>query len=349
MKILFLPKYHAEGPSSRYRTFNYLKYFKAAGHEVDVRPLMYDGYVRDLYGGKRTNKLQVSLNILNRLFYVLLNARKYDFIVIEKELVSNCPYFIERLVLIGCRYSLDFDDIVSARYKSNALRKLLLGHKINDLSSHAALITVGNRWYWKEITGGNLQYLPTVINIEDYPVEEYKKPDNTVPVIVWIGSPSTVKYLKIIENALQKLGKTHEFKVRVIGGNTVLNGMNLECIRWSGEKEFELLYGSDIGVMPLESSMWENGKCGFKLIQYMASGLPVVASPAPANEEIVTAGENGFIAGNEGEWVEYLSKLLEDKQLRLKMGISARKTIERSYTYQIWGRKYVGMISCGEH
>ena len=90
--------------------------------------------------------------------------------------------------------------------------------------------------------------------------------------------------------------------------------------------------------------MWENGKCGFKLIQYMASGLPVVASPAPANEEIVTAGEDGFIAGNEGEWVEYLSKLLEDKQLRIKLGISARKRIERSYTYRIWGRKYVDMI-----
>ena len=145
---------------------------------------------------------------LNRLSYVLLNGRKYDFVVIEKELVSNCPYFIERLVLSGCRYSLDFDDIVSARYKSNALKKLLLGHKINDLSSHAALITVGNRWYWKEITGGNLQYLPTVIDIEDYPVENHRKPDNTVPVIVWIGSPSTVKYLKIIENALQKLAKT---------------------------------------------------------------------------------------------------------------------------------------------
>jgi glycosyltransferase involved in cell wall biosynthesis len=344
MRILFFPKYHTEGPSSRYRTFNYLEYFRAAGHEVDVRPLMYDGYVRDLYGGKRTNGLKVLLNILNRLSYALLNGRKYDFIIIEKELVSYCPYFIERLVLKGCRYSLDFDDIVSVKYKSNALKKLLLGRKIDALSSRAALITVGNRWYWNEITGDNLQYLPTVIDGEDYPVEGHKKPDNAVPIIVWIGSPITAGYLKIVEKALQKLGKTHEFKLRVIGGNAVLKGLDLECIRWSGETEFELLHGSDIGIMPLESSMWEKGKCGFKLIQYMASGLPVVASPAPANEEIVTVGETGFIAGNEGEWVEYLSMLLEDKQLRLRLGIAARKKIEQSYTYRTWGRKYVDMI-----
>ena len=294
--------------------------------------------MKDLYGGKRTNKLKVLLNILNRLSYVFLNGKRHDLLVIEKELVSNCPYFIERLALRGARYSLDFDDNVSARYGTDALKRLLLGNKINSLSSRAVLTTVGNRWYWKEITGGNLHYLPTVIDMEDYPVEIRRKPDNAVPIIVWIGSPPTVKYLKIVGNALRRLAKTREFTLRIIGGNAEISGVNIECMAWSGEKEFELLYGSDIGIMPLESSMWENGKCGLKLIQYMAAGLPVVASPAPANEEIVTAGEDGFIAGNEEEWIEYLSRLLEDKGLRAALGHSAREKIRRRIP-----------ISCGAH
>lgn len=344
MRILFLPKYHEEGASSRYRTYNYIKYFKEAEHKVDIKPLLYNGYVKDLYSKKRVSRLKVIKNLLGRFYYLLLYRRKYDILIIEKELFKNVPFFLERFLLKGCKYSLDFDDIVSTSYKTNILKEIFFGNKINKLSSGALLTTVGNRWYWNEITRGNLEYLPTVIDIEDYNLNKFNKYQNSVPVIVWIGTPSTVHYLKIIESALQKLSKTKNFLLRIIGADIKIDKINVECLPWSKEKEFEFLFSSDIGIMPLNSTLWEKGKCGFKLIQYMASCLPTVASAAPANEEIIIVGETGFIARDEDEWVNYLSYLIEDKQKRINMGIAARKRIEKNYTYQVWGKKYVEII-----
>lgn len=347
MKILFLPKYHEEGSSSRYRIFNYLEYFIAEGHRTEVRPLFHNGYVKTLYQKKTRSYWKIFLSYLRRLVYLLKNKHQFDVLLIEKELFPNCPYFLETWLLKDCCYTLDFDDAVSTIYKKHPLKRFLLGEKINKLARRAKTVTVGNHWYWNEIIAGNLKYVPTVIDLDHYQRACPGKPDNSIPVIVWIGSPFTIRYVKSLIPVFQKLAEEYYFQLRVIGAEIAIAGVNLECLPWSQEKEFELLYLSDIGIMPLDSTVWEKGKCGFKLIQYMASWLPTVASPAPANEEIVINGEIGFIAQNDTEWYEMLSMLLKNPTLRTEMGAAGRRRVETDYSYQVWGRRLVHLVTDG--
>ncbi|HEY9063030.1 MAG TPA: glycosyltransferase family 4 protein [Pseudobacteroides sp.] len=344
MKILLLPKYHAEGASSRYRLYNYIKYFEKRGHSVDVKPLLFDGYVKNLYARRENSQFDIVRDILKRMLFLLGNKKKYEMLIIEKELFTNVPYFVEGIILKGVNYALDYDDAISINYKKSRLKRLFFKRKIDNLTNRASVVTVGNKWYWNELKCAKLWYLPTVVDLEAYNLLDVEKVQKSTLIIVWIGSPSTVHYLKTIAGALKKLSKKHDFILRVIGADISLEGVRVECVKWSQETEFKLIQESDIGIMPLLDTIWEKGKCGFKLIQYMASGLPTVSSPEPANEEITVKGRTGFIASNEDEWVKYMSILLEDRGIRDKMGLEARRRVEENYSYQVWGNKLVSLI-----
>lgn len=342
IKVLFLPKYFPEGASSRYRYYNYKKYFENNGIEVDYKPLMRDGYVKRYYNGEKNNKFDLLFDIIKRIIFILFNKKKYDYIVVEKELIMFCPYFIEKILLYGCKYALDFDDNPKAPYTKNKIKKFILGNKIDKLVENSYLTTVGNMWYFSEFKSEKLAYLPTVIDIKKYEMKENYITDEIV--IVWIGSKSTSKYLKIIERPLQKLSEKYPIKLKIIGGDIKLDGINIENIKWQEETESIEILNSDIGIMPLEDTYWEKGKCGFKLIQYMGCGLPVVASPAPANVEIIIQEKNGFIAKNDEEWFRYLEYLISDKELRETIGKRNRKRIREKYSYQNWEEKYIQMV-----
>lgn len=147
--------------------------------------------------------------------------------------------------------------------------------------------------------------------------------------IVWIGFLHTMKYLALLRDPLIRLSDKVKFKFRVIAGSSFyIPGVDTEFVLWSEETEAASIQACDIGVMPLIDSGWERGKCGYKLIQYMACGLPVVASAVGANCEIVCDGENGFLVGSENEWADALSKLLSDVTLCQQMGKEGRKQVE---------------------
>lgn len=343
MKILFLTKYYSEGASSRYRYYNYETYFKKNKIEVTYKPLMYDGYVKNYYMNKKKSKIKLLKDVFYRIFYIILNKRKFDHIIIEKELVMYCPYFIEKFLLKKTRYSLDFDDNPNAPYFKNKFINKLYRNKINNLVKNSYICTVGNKWYFQEFKYQNLRYLPTVVDITKYEKKTHYMIDECIN-IVWIGSKSTVKYLKIVEPILQELSQKYNIKLKLIGANIFLEKIKVEYINWNEEIEAIEILKSDIGIMPLKEDYWEKGKCGFKLIQYMASGLPVVASPSPANEEIVEQYVNGYIAKTNEEWKIALEKLIININARKDMGNINRDKIEKKYSYQVWGNKYVNYI-----
>lgn len=344
MKILILSKYDEHGASSRYRSYNYRSYFDKNGISYEFKPLLAEGYVKNLYQNKRFLVFfQQIKSIAQRICFLLFSVKKYDLIVIEKELIPNMPYFVESFLLRKKAYTLDFDDYIATEYKLNAIKRLFLKNKIDSLAKKAKFVTVGNHWYFKEIKSNNLCYLPTVIDITNYPNTESKFNENK-KTIVWIGSPSTKKYLENLIPVLQKIAKKYSYVLKIIGSEIKIEGVKVENVKWDANTEFDELLNSDIGIMPLENTLWEKGKCGFKLIQYMACGLPVIASPAPANEEIVKNEEQGFIAHNNEEWYVYLEKLLIDDTLCALMGQKGRKRIEENYTYQIWGDQYCDFI-----
>ncbi len=340
MRVLFLTKYSEKGASSRYRFYNYRKYLEENGIHPSYRPLFGNSYLNQLYRGNTVMKNLLAVYfILKRMVYIVFNMKKYDHVVIEAELFPYFSYgfdyfFLKRI----SSFSLDFDDNISANYR-NTSRK----DKIPELMKRASFVTVGNRWYFSEFEG-NLIYLPTVIDLCHYSWYDLQEKDE-VPVIVWIGSPSTQRYLSLIEDTLADLSGHQDFKLKIIGGNIPLDPkIRVEYVKWESSSENLELAKSDIGIMPLEDSYWEKGKCGFKLIQYMASGIAVIASDLPANEEIIENSVSGFVVKNHQEWSVKVAELLKNKQLRLSMGKAGRKAVEEKYSYQVWGKKYSEII-----
>lgn len=176
-----------------------------------------------------------------------------------------------------------------------------------------------------------VEYLPTAVDLERYPVEP--RNENPVFMIGWIGSLTTAKYLHLINPALAKVCKGSSMRlVLVDSGQVQLNCVPTEFHAWSEETEVRDIQGSDVGIMPMPEEPWTLGKCGgYKLIEYMDCGRPVVASRVGVNPEIVEDGVSGFLATNTADWVNALNTLYESHSLRQRMGKYGRSRVENKY------------------
>jgi glycosyltransferase involved in cell wall biosynthesis len=156
--------------------------------------------------------------------------------------------------------------------------------------------------------------------------------------IVWIGLAYNFPYIKMLVPALRELQKHYPIVLRIISSSVpVLSGLNVEFRRWSYESEVQDLQTADIGVMPLFDDEWAQSKCGLKLLQYMAVGLPALASPVGVNRKILRHGENGFLAASEEDWYRHLAALCASRELRSRIGQAARETVEAEYSLRRWG------------
>lgn len=157
--------------------------------------------------------------------------------------------------------------------------------------------------------------------------------------IVWIGSPSTAPYLELIRAPLERLARDHSVQLDVIGAIApALAGVETRSLDWSESQEAALIAAADVGVMPLHDTPWEQGKCSFKLIQYMACGLPVVASAVGSNLDVVSA-EHGFLVQTEEQWEQALRTLLDDPTLGRRMGDAGRLAVEQRFCTEVVGRR----------
>ena len=233
-------------------------------------------------------------------------------------------------------YVLDFDDAIFHNYDMNrfAMLRYFFSHRVDRLMEGAKLVLAGNLYLAAraEAAGAQrIEIVPTVVDLLRYTSSHR----SAFPRIVWIGSPSTSQYLLGLAEPLCQLAKRMPFTLRVIGaGDFKLMGVDVEPVLWAEGKEAALIAGCDVGIMPLRNSPWEQGKCAYKLIQYMAASLPTVSSPIGANLEIVVDGETGFFADSTNEWIGQLELLLRDAALRKRMGAAGRARVEGKYSLQ---------------
>ncbi len=171
----------------------------------------------------------------------------------------------------------------------------------------------------------NVKILPIGLKVSDYTVDCPDKDDNIVR-LVWIGSQSTLHYLEEIKPALEEIGSRFDNVIlRIICDDFFdLQNIQIEKYLWSERTRGTDLAESDIGLAPLPDNRFARGKCSFKVLEYAAAGLPVVASPIGTNADYVRDGVTGFFAENTQEWVDKISRLIEDSQLRKKMGQEGR-------------------------
>lgn len=349
LSMLVLTKYDRNGASSRYRSLQYLDYFEQAGIRCTVAPLFSTRYLEFKYARGRAAISEVIRAFVHRL-RALTKARRYDVVFVQAELIPYFPAVLERLlVFLGCNYIVDYDDALFHQYdmhRSPLIRKALT-RKIATVMRKASAVVVGNAYlagYAHRAGASNVHLLPTVIDLHRYSTMPSRRQDE-VFTIGWIGSPSTAKYLHVIHPALAEMCADGRSRVRLIGSGPVdLPGVDVEVVAWDEATEVDEMRTFDVGVMPLTDDPWSRGKCGFKLIQYMACGLPTVASPVGVNSEIVEQGVNGFIAPDLDAWVLALSRLRDDVLLRRRLGETGRSIVEQRYCVQVTAPQWVRIV-----
>lgn len=339
MKILLLTRYGNLGASSRIRSYQYLPYLRQQGIEVTSAPLFQNDYLHNLYAGKKPRLIPVLVAYLGRIGS-LINSRKFDLLWIEYELFPWLPSWIESLMLSkGPPYLVDYDDAIFHRYDLHPRRlvRRILGNKIDAFMRYAATVVVGNDYLRERAIKAGAQQvviLPTSIDLARYPLPE--PGPNELFTIGWIGSPSTTKYLCQIHEALANACAQSKARVVLVGASDP-GWMDIPYVihPWWEDTEVTEVSSFDIGIMPLANNPWERGKCGYKLIQYMACGKPVVASAVGINTRIVESGVNGYLAETTHDWMHAFASLVADADLRQRMGAAGRAKVERDYSIQV--------------
>lgn len=338
MRVLYLTKYSRNGASSRLRSYQFFPYLEANGISVTVSPFFNEEYLDKLYLGIQISKIKF-LNFYLKRFITLFSIYKYDRIIIEKELF---PYFFswfeKILYVLNVKYIVDYDDAIFHNYdlSKNKLILFLLKNKINNVMKYSFCVMAGNNYLAdraKKSGAKKIIIVPTVIDLEKYKVKTNY--NNSKIIVGWIGSPITFKYIKTNKAVFLELLKMDNVELHIIGATEDIGlGSNVKYLKWTEENEVDLISQFDIGIMPLENSPWESGKCSYKLIQYMGCGIPVIASAVGMNNDVVDDGVNGFLVSDERQWLDRLNQLIEDSILREAFGQKGREKIEKDFSIQ---------------
>lgn len=348
MKVLLLSRYPRIGASSRLRSYQYLPGLAESGIEVSVSPLFSEAYLEDFYRSGKKRPTALLLAYWSRLKQ-LLKANQFDLLWVEKELFPWLPAFAEQLLArLGLPLLVDYDDAIFHRYDQSrsALLRTLLGKKIDRVMASASLVTVGNDYLAKraEAAGApRVMRIPTVLDVKRYQVKTVS--EHSPVTVGWIGSPTTAGYLELILEPLRAVARKHPLRLMVVGAQIEpIDDLPVVCVDWSEAHEAELIQQFDLGVMPLADQLWEKGKCGYKLIQYMACALPVIASPIEVNREIVEHGVDGYLAEDAAAWESALIRLIESAPLRQEMGRIGRAKVEQHYSLSRMTARLVSAI-----
>ena len=342
MKVLFIVPYPTEGPSNRFRVEQYFPFLKKNGIEFRIRPFCGVRLYRILYKkGRYIEKIfYLCLSSLAR-FIDIFRSINYDIVFIHREAFPAKNYLFEWLFkLCSKRMIYDFDDSIF----------ITKSVKVKMLLKKADRVIAGNSFLYEYALRFNrhVTILPTPIDTEKYmprPVDQKK--GNIV--IGWIGTSSTSIYLLSISDVFKHLSERYKnIEFRIIGGEIIPGpAMPISKIEWSLKSEVRDLQGFDIGIMPMPDNDWTRGKCAFKVIQYMAVGIPAVASPVGMNKEVVSDGVSGYLVSANDEWREKLCKLIESSQLRQEMGSNGREIVEKRYSLRVNALKFIDVLKMG--
>lgn len=285
-------------------------------------------------------KAQILLRNYLQRWRDLKRAKDFDIIFIFREaLMTRETFFEKRFARSGAKIIYDFDDAIWMNDTSaaNRLFKWMKNpEKIARSIGYADLVFAGNYYLktYAEQFNNNVTVVPTTIDTAEYARVATNRQDFPV-VIGWSGSLTTIKHFQLAIPFLLLLKEKYgdRIQIKVIGDAAYRNEeLGITGVAWSKSNEIVELGGIDIGIMPLPDDPWAQGKCGLKGLQYMAFGIPAVMSPVGVNTEIIEEGKNGFLANSHQEWVEKLSILIDQKELRQTMGENARKTVEERYS-----------------
>ena len=354
-KILFLMAHPIEDASCRYRVHQFVPAFERAGYDCVTSSFSTPELFRVLRSkGHLATKALHTLFCTVRRVLRLARLSSFDLIVIHRETFPFLTPLFERAVLMNHpRVIFSFDDAIHAGHDDvsvlnhPALYRLKYGRGVDEVLCRSTLVIAGNRVladYARQFNE-RVSMIPTVIDCEKFC---YCPPrsDRKLLTIGWMGSRSTVSYLKPMEPVLRRLAKAHPGRVRFRFFGCPDYRPDIpwsESLAFNLQTEISDLNSFDIGLMPMPDTDWTRGKCAFKAIQYMALGIPAVAAPVGATTDLIHHNENGLLAATADEWYHALDLLINDIELRRRLAAAGRRTIEESYSLQVWGPRMVSM------
>jgi glycosyltransferase involved in cell wall biosynthesis len=349
MKVLALASYPVEAAATRYRVQQFIKPLADRGIAVEIHPFLNSKQFQELYRRQAMMKVAAGLikSGVQRLTEIVA-ARQADVILIQREAMLFGPPLIEWMMTNGLKRPmvLDLDDATYVSYQSptyGALSKTLKWFsKTDDLIKWATIVTCGNRSIAEYVSskGARARIIPTVVDTDIFQPAAHDT--SAAPLVLgWIGTHSTFPYLESIFPVLSSLAKHFDFRLKIVGAgrpDVSLPDVQVENLAWDLQREVGDFQSIDIGLYPIDASLysgkWAQGKSGFKAVQYMAVGVPFVATPVGGSAEIGEPGRTHFFASTNDEWYRSLEKLLSDQNCRQELGEAGRAHAVKYYGLQ---------------
>jgi glycosyltransferase involved in cell wall biosynthesis len=351
MKKVLILCLHRPGrsPSQRFRFEQYLSFLEQNGYSFDFSYLLNEQDDKVFYkAGNYSKKFSIVLSSAWKRATECIRIKNYDLIFVQREAFMLGTAFFEKLMARKVPLIFDFDDSIWLQNVSEANKRLAFlkdASKTAKIIQSAALVFAGNQYladYAKQFNS-DVVVVPTTIDMNLYRAEKKETEDKPV-CIGWSGSFSTIQFFAYAIPALKRIKEKYGDKVcfRIIGDeNYYCKELETRGLPWKAPTEVEDLAAMDIGIMPLPTDEWTKGKCGLKGLQYMALGIPSMMSPVGVNTEIIIQGINGFLPATEEEWVDVLSRLIESKGLRERIGEAGLKTVRERFSTEAWKNKYL--------
>jgi glycosyltransferase involved in cell wall biosynthesis len=357
-KVLFFCAHPEADAGNRYRIRQYLPYLEKAAFQCTVWPFSSARLFQSLgQPGHRISKVVHTLGCAARRLIQIPVAGRFDLVVIHREVFPFFMPLFESLVLHrNPRVLFSFDDAIYTNHEDLSrlphplLYRLKYGGSIEKVLRGCVHVIAGNRILAEYASryNSNVSIFPTVVDCNRY---KFRLPDAHLqgPVTIgWMGSRSTAPYLAAVAAALRRVAEANPGRVRFrfFGfPDCKLDLADFASLPFRLETELEDLRSIDVGIMPMPDTEWTRGKCAFKAIQYMAAGIPGVSSPVGITPEVVMHNVNGFLASSLDEWFQALHRLVNEPELRRQIALAGRKTVEESYSVQVWGPRLASLFT----
>lgn len=335
-QILALTRYGCEAASTRQRFDQFRPVLQDAGFDLAIEPFFDDGQTATINRGEKLGFSGV-VRAYARRARKISNLENFDLLWVQYEIFPFLPSVLETIAGRSIPVIVDFDDAYYLRYdlSSNRVVRTVLTDKMRPLVSSASAVIAGNQVLADHFApwSSSVHVIPTVVDTDAY-VPAAKRSGRPL-TIGWIGSPTTWRtYVRPYVPMLRDICRTHGVRMLVIGAGDEGDHRvdEFEYRPWKEAREIVDIQEMDIGVMPLPDDPWARGKCGYKLIQYMACGVPIVASPVGVNVDLVAAGSTGLLASSADDWGHALSQMIVNAEMRRAMGRTGRELVVKSYS-----------------